>query len=197
MVKRHCDGVIQTLIGDRSGGKLHCVRSGCGQSWQSNAPTPICRNQTRPQPALKCRGVLSDGVMVCVACRNVWGLEDQAPHCLSILSGEGDALLGSHGLLADTGPAIPRILSEAQHTFLSRNAEYGGNYRRMGALILALFPEGGVPPVRTPEEGNRLNLLIDCLGKLQRYAHAFHKGGHKDSAHDLIVYAAMLEEMTK
>lgn len=101
-------------------------------------------------------------------------------------------------------PTPPRLapnalgnLHRAAETFRDRNRTYGGNYKRMGALILALFPPGGVPEITTEAEANRLNLMIDCLGKLQRYAYAFHKGGHRDSAHDLIVYAAMLEEETQ
>jgi hypothetical protein len=41
-----------------------------------------------------------------------------------------------------------------------------------------------------------LDLIVKCLGKLQRYAHNFSNGGHQDSARDLQVYAAMLEEHT-
>lgn len=88
------------------------------------------------------------------------------------------------------------ILDEGASTYRQRNKIYGDNYKRMGTLMLALFPDGAVPPCETEEDANRLNLLIDCLGKLQRYAYNFHVGGHKDSAHDLMVYAAMLEEMT-
>lgn len=94
-------------------------------------------------------------------------------------------------------PQAPDLLDAAAATFRERNAIYGNNYQRMGALLLALFPEGGVPAVRSEADANRLNLLIDCLGKLQRYAHGFSRGGHRDSAHDLIVYAAMLEEHTQ
>lgn len=87
-------------------------------------------------------------------------------------------------------------IRHASETFQERNLEYGANYLRMGPLLLALFP-GRIPEVKTPEEANRLNLIIDCAGKLQRYAHAFDRGGHRDSARDLIVYAAMLESVTE
>ena len=100
------------------------------------------------------------------------------------------------GVLTAKPPTAPDLLDAGAATFRERNRIYGNNYQRMGALMLALFPEGGIPEVITPEDANRLNLLIDCLGKLQRYAFSFHRGGHRDSAHDLMVYAAMLEEMT-
>jgi len=93
-------------------------------------------------------------------------------------------------------PSPADMLRVAAKTFEERNAIYGGNYQKMGTLLLALFPDGGIPAIREERDAARLNLLIDCLGKLQRYAYAFERGGHKDSAHDLIVYAAMLEEMT-
>lgn len=92
--------------------------------------------------------------------------------------------------------AIPVILDEARDTFRDRNAAYGASYKRYGALLLALFPEGGIPAITTEEDANRLAALMDCAGKLHRYANNFANGGHKDSAHDLIVYAAMLEEAT-
>lgn len=91
----------------------------------------------------------------------------------------------------------PDFLEAAARTFRERNAIYGNNYQRFGELLLALFPEGGIPAVRTPDDAQRLDYIIMCLGKLQRYAHNFSKGGHRDSAHDLMVYAAMLEEFTK
>lgn len=94
-------------------------------------------------------------------------------------------------------PTAATCLEAATKTFIERNAIYGNNYTRAGALLLALFPEGGIPAITTEEDANRLNLFIACAGKLQRYAHNFAKGGHRDSAHDLIVYAAMLEEATE
>lgn len=93
--------------------------------------------------------------------------------------------------------AIPGILDEARDTFMKRNADYGENYKRFGALLIALFPEGGIPPITDAASADRLAALIDCAGKLHRYAHNFETGGHRDSARDLVVYAAMLEEATE
>ena len=44
---------------------------------------------------------------------------------------------------------------------------------------------------------NRLGVFVQCISKVARYASSLPKGGHLDSAHDLMVYAAMLEEVTK
>ncbi len=90
----------------------------------------------------------------------------------------------------------PELLESAAATFRERNALYGSNYQREGALLLALFPEGGIPAIADAASANRLHVLVACVTKLQRYAHNFHRGGHRDSAHDLVVYAAMLEEFT-
>lgn len=99
--------------------------------------------------------------------------------------------------IALTKKIAPDFLEAAAATFRERNLIYGNNYQRFGELLLALFPEGGIPPISTPEDAQRLDYIIMCLGKLQRYAHNFSKGGHQDSARDLMVYAAMLEEFTK
>ena len=95
-----------------------------------------------------------------------------------------------------TAKQAPDYLEGAARTFRERNAIYGSNYQREGALLLALFPEGGIPAITTEASANRLHLLVACVTKLQRYAHNWARGGHKDSAHDLQVYAAMLEEFT-
>jgi len=91
----------------------------------------------------------------------------------------------------------PNLLRAAAALFEQRNAQYGDTYRRYGSLLVSLFPAGGVPPITTPEEAIRLNLIMMCLAKLQRYAHNFEDGGHLDSVRDLQVYGAMLEENTK
>lgn len=96
---------------------------------------------------------------------------------------------------------IPRlrpnhILEAAASTFLAKNAEYGDNYLRFPRALLALFPGGTIPAISNEGDASRLQLLIQILNKMTRYAETFSDGGHKDSARDIIVYAAMLEEQT-
>jgi hypothetical protein len=86
----------------------------------------------------------------------------------------------------------PDLLAAGAETFRARNAVYGDNYLQFGALMLALFPKG--LHITTEAEFTRLGLLVQCAGKLSRYAN--NPQGHQDSAHDLMVYAAMLEEVT-
>ena len=99
----------------------------------------------------------------------------------------------------DLFPAAPRqrapdLLSAAAETFRQRNAIYGDNYLRFGDIMLRMFPDG--VQLRTAADFNRYGQLFMCLCKITRYAEQFTAGGHQDSARDLCVYAAMLEEMT-
>ena len=88
------------------------------------------------------------------------------------------------------------ILAEGAKTFAERNVVYGNNYLEFGFAICFLFPKG-LPPYLKPQDWNRLGLLVQCVSKLSRYCNQFEQGGHKDSAHDLMVYAAMLQEITE
>jgi hypothetical protein len=90
--------------------------------------------------------------------------------------------------------SVPEILRSGAETYDQRNRIYGDNYKKFGHLMGFLFPDG--IPVSTAEDHNRLGIFIQCLSKLTRYAESMKNGGHADSAHDLCVYAAMLEELT-
>jgi len=93
-----------------------------------------------------------------------------------------------------TAPTVPEVLRDAAETFQMRHNLYGDNYKQFGHIMQAMFPDG--LPCRTPDDYNRLGLLVQCISKLTRYAANMSEGGHQDSAHDLCVYAAMLEEVT-
>ncbi len=86
------------------------------------------------------------------------------------------------------------ILRKAALTFEQRNALYGDNHMRFGRVMQVLFPDG--VPCRSADDFTRLGLLVQCVSKLTRYTANFNHGGHQDSAHDLCVYAAMLESVT-
>jgi hypothetical protein len=94
-------------------------------------------------------------------------------------------------------PRAPDLLDAAAKTFRERNAIYGDTYLNFGVAAAACFPDGlSIEPGDT-RSFNRLGVFVQCLGKLLRYGANFEKGGHQDSAHDLCVYAAMLEEVTE
>lgn len=92
--------------------------------------------------------------------------------------------------------SVSSILRSGAETHEERSVIYGDHYKDFGPALLALFA-GKIPEVTTVEDATRLNLVICCLNKLSRYAVTFDSGGHLDSAHDLMVYAAMLQEMTQ
>ena len=91
--------------------------------------------------------------------------------------------------------SVLSILESAVETFKSRNSVYGDLFDISGNAIADLFPEG--IELKTPEEFGRFAQFLLCYGKLARYAVNLKTGGHADSAHDLIVSAAILERLTK
>lgn len=96
---------------------------------------------------------------------------------------------------------VPDILREAAKTYEARNAAYGDSYKRHGWVMAALFPHGIM--LRAPEDHARFGVLTMIVGKLTRYCRnnpggtLITTGEGIDSAHDLSVYAAMLEELER
>jgi hypothetical protein len=93
-----------------------------------------------------------------------------------------------------TTKSVPELLRECAATYEQRNKLYGDNYKKYGHVMAAIFPKG--LELDSPESHNRFGILVQCISKVMRYAENINAGGHKDSAHDLSVYAAMLEELT-
>ena len=90
---------------------------------------------------------------------------------------------------------VPDMLRSAAETYEQRNKLYGDNYKRFGDVMLALLPNG--VKLETKDDWNRFGVFFHVVGKVTRYAANIDTGGHQDSAHDLAVYAAMLEELTQ
>lgn len=82
-------------------------------------------------------------------------------------------------------------------TFKQRNETYGNSYLTFGAVMAAMFPHGLNIDAGNTEAFNRLGIFVQIVGKCCRYATSLADGGHPDSAHDIMVYGAMLEEVTK
>ena len=78
-------------------------------------------------------------------------------------------------------------------TFASRNGIYKDNYKRLGALMVALFPNGIT--INREIDWNRFGVFMPLMTKLTRYCENWSNGGPADSMHDLMVYAAMLQEL--
>lgn len=87
---------------------------------------------------------------------------------------------------------LTKVLDRAKATHLARVAVYGDQgYRVHGAVMALLFPEGLT--LRTADDFARFTVFENCVAKLCRYANQYTAGGHRDSIHDLGVYAFMLE----
>lgn len=86
---------------------------------------------------------------------------------------------------------VPEVLRGMADTFSQRHTTYGDSYLTFGEVAAALWPRGLA--VSSVAEFNRLGVLTQIIGKLVRYTGA---GQHKDSAHDMAVYAAILESLT-
>lgn len=92
-------------------------------------------------------------------------------------------------------PSVPERLRSAADTYEQRNKLYGDNYKHFGDVMMALLPAG--VKLETKDDWNRFGVFFHVVGKVTRYAANINSGGHQDSAHDLVVYAAMLEELTE
>ncbi len=85
------------------------------------------------------------------------------------------------------------ILAEMAETYRERNKVYGDNYKRVGDVMSALFPEGVM--LVTPEDFNVWHLFELMVVKMTRFANS--SLTHEDSIHDLAVYAAMVESLIR
>lgn len=76
-------------------------------------------------------------------------------------------------------------------TYDVRNKVYGDNFKRVGAVMAGMFPNGVV--LRTAEDHERYHLFELKIVKLTRFA----VSGlvHIDSIHDDMVYSSMVESL--
>lgn len=87
-------------------------------------------------------------------------------------------------------------LEAALGTFKERNEKYGNSYLTFGNVMASLFPHGLNIAAGDIASLNRLGIYVQIISKCCRYANSLADGGHEDSAHDIMVYGAMLEEVT-
>ena len=85
------------------------------------------------------------------------------------------------------------ILAAMAETFRERNKVYGDNYKRVGAVMAAMFPHG--VELLTEEDYNVWHLFELMVVKLTRFANSGLT--HEDSIHDAAVYAAMVESLIR
>ena len=159
----------------------------------------------RPSAALKRGQLLSLVEHYDVALKDIVLAADDRQDVLDAYADigvNGSALLcrAIHDVCAYTKPApprlgVPELMRAGASTYEQRNALYGDNYKHFGHAMRGVFPAG--LHIESVEDWNRLGILVQCAAKLTRYGQSFSAGGHADSAHDLSVYAAMLQELTQ
>lgn len=91
----------------------------------------------------------------------------------------------------DEPKTVPQIMRAMADTYEERNKVYGDNYKRVGAALAAMFPDGVL--LRTPEDFNRWHLFELKMVKLTRFANSGLT--HVDSIHDDSVYGGMIESI--
>jgi hypothetical protein len=95
-------------------------------------------------------------------------------------------------MAVDPSKPLADILRGMADTAEEREGDYGRADLRFGELMQALYPMG--LHIETNGGFVRLGILVMIANKLLRYTNL--PRGHKDSAHDLAVYGAMLERVT-
>lgn len=101
-----------------------------------------------------------------------------------------------HSTCAYTEPSartlsVPEVLRSAAKTYEERNAVYGDNWRKVGAVMAAMYPDG--MQLRNADDFDRWHLFELIVVKLTRFANSGLT--HLDSIHDAMVYAGMLESI--
>jgi hypothetical protein len=81
------------------------------------------------------------------------------------------------------------ILAQAAKTFEERNALYQDNYKKVGAVMHALFPDG--ISLKGADDFNTWHLFELMIVKITRFVNS--GMNHQDSIRDACVYAAMVE----
>lgn len=91
----------------------------------------------------------------------------------------------------------PDHLENGADTFRERNQLYGNNYLNTGKLMHQMFPNG--LELNSEKDWDFLCALLNCQMKLLRAAvhYSMKKEAHADSIHDLMVYSAMMAEITE
>jgi hypothetical protein len=120
--------------------------------------------------------------------------------CSRHLTWHHPSLVCSRCVEEQNRPAYPpmsvgHLLVNAAKTYSERNTTYGNNYKEsFPRVMMALFPDGA--DIAREEDWAKMGVFVQVVSKLTRYAEQW-PAGHADSAHDMIVYSAMLQELTE
>lgn len=88
-----------------------------------------------------------------------------------------------------------KIIKEAKKTHKERAKIYRNTSTKFGDVMVAFFPDGIT--LATKDEWAEFGIFFQIVSKITRNSEVLikDKTSHKDSIHDIGVYAFMLEEM--
>lgn len=94
---------------------------------------------------------------------------------------------------ADDIPFLSAIecIRKALETVTERKAVYGNNHKAFGPLMSVLMPHLGI----SADQWSKIGVVGQIVSKLGRYCNS--EMTHIDSAHDMIGYSGLLEELTR
>ena len=132
-------------------------------------------------------------MMRCRTCGHEWRHKSNLESCPKCGPGTGREVYNSEEEVRLS--TVPTVVESMQRLIDIRRAkaqEYGDNYKEVGKVMMALFPQGFV--VQTAEEANRIHFIVMLAVKLSRYCVNLKAGGHLDSLDDMAVYAMLCKE---
>lgn len=97
---------------------------------------------------------------------------------------------GEDPALTEFQKRVLGILSQAHGVYQDRSAVYKDNFRSVGRVMVALFPEGR-PPLVNAEDYDRWHIWELIIVKLTRYANNYDVP-HEDSLLDMLPYLGIL-----
>jgi hypothetical protein len=89
-------------------------------------------------------------------------------------------------------PSVNQILEKAAEFFIEKNAGYGDAYKRQPKILFEML---GKIELNNVDDYERFLRVTSVITKLNRYCTSFKEGGHLDSAADLVIFSAMLQEL--
>lgn len=90
--------------------------------------------------------------------------------------------------------SVLKLLRGSADTYQERSAVYKDNFRSVGRVMEALFPDGA-PKLGPAVDYDRWHIFELIIVKLTRYANNYEDGGHEDSVVDMVAYLGILHAL--
>jgi hypothetical protein len=90
--------------------------------------------------------------------------------------------------------SVLKLLRGSADAYQERSAVYKDNFRSVGRVMEALFPDGA-PSLGPAVDYDRWHIFELIIVKLTRYANNYSQGGHEDSVVDMVAYLGILHAL--